>query len=122
VSPDRSHHGELATALTLDDAITLDTVASLEELLEQIRSLPFGVASVEHGPDEDHVEDDVAAAVAELAVAAKIAQVARESLKMRVEIARGRGATWKLVGNATGLTPARAEWRYHERRPFGARW
>ena len=108
--------------MTLDDAITLETVAALEELLQQIRNLPSDVASVEHGPDEDHVEDDVAAAVAELAVAAMIAQVSQESLKMRVEIARGRGATWPMVGNAIGLTPARAEWRYHEKRPFGARW
>jgi hypothetical protein len=102
--------------------ITLQTVATLEELLEQIRNLPSDLASVEHGPDEDHVEDDVAAAVAELAIAATIAQVAGESLKMRVEIARARGATWTTVGKTIGLTPTRAEWRYHERRPFGARW
>jgi hypothetical protein len=97
-------------------------VATLEELLEQIKNLPLGVASVEHGADEDHVEDDVAGAVAELAAAATIARVAQESLKMRVEIARGRGATWTMVGNAIGLTPWRAQQRYHEKRPFGARW
>jgi hypothetical protein len=97
-------------------------VVTVEELLEQIRTLPLGLASGEHGADEDHVEDDVAAAVAELAVAATIAQAAQESLKMRVEIARGRGATWTMVGKAIGLTPTRAEWRYHEKRPFGARW
>jgi hypothetical protein len=97
-------------------------VATLEELLEQIKDLPSGLASEQFGPDEDHAEDDVAAAVAELKVAATIARVAQESLKMRVEIARSRGATWPMVGKVIGLTPARAEWRYHERRPFGARW
>jgi hypothetical protein len=97
-------------------------VATLEELLEQIRSLPLDLALEEHGADEDHVEDDVASAVAELAAAAKINQVAQESLKMRVEIARGRGATWTMVGDAIGLSPGRAQWRYYEKRPFGARW
>jgi hypothetical protein len=97
-------------------------VTTLEELLDQIRTLPLSVASGEHGADEDHVEDDVAAAVAELATAAKIAQVAQESLKMRVQIARSRGATWTMVGNAIGLTPWRAQQRYFEKRPFGARW
>lgn len=101
---------------------TVDVVVTLEELLEQTRTLPLSVASVDHGADEDHVEDDVAAAVAELAVAGTIAQVAQESLKMRVEIARGRGATWAMVGKAIGLTAFRAEWRYHEKPPFGARW
>jgi hypothetical protein len=97
-------------------------VATLEELLEQIRSLPTNVGFAEHGADEDHAEGDVAGAVAELAVAATIAQAAQESLKTRVEIARGRGATWDMVGNAIGLTPWRAQQRYHEKRPFGARW
>jgi hypothetical protein len=97
-------------------------VATLEELLEQIRTLPLSLALVEHGPDEDHVEDDVAAAIAELGAAATIAQVAQESLKMRVEIARGRGATWTMVANAIGTTPWRAQKRYREKRPFGARW
>jgi hypothetical protein len=97
-------------------------VATLEELLVQIRNLPSGLASAELGPDEDHAEDDVAVAVAELTAAATIARVAQESLRMRVEIARGRGATWTMVGKAIGLTPVRAEWRYHEKRPFGARW
>ncbi len=97
-------------------------MVTLEELLEQIRTLPLDVVLVERGPDEDHVEDDVAGSVAELAVAAKIAQVAQESLKMRVEIARSRGATWTTVGNVIGLTPWRAQQRYFERRPFGARW
>jgi hypothetical protein len=77
---------------------------------------------VEHGANVDHVEDDVAEAVAELAAAAKIARVAQESLKMRVEITRARGATWAMVGSAIGLTPWRAQRRYLERRPFGARW
>ena len=95
---------------------------SLDELLEQIRALPLAVASEKLGPDEDHVEDDVAAAVAELAVAATIARIAQESLKMRVEIARGRGATWTAVGGAIGLSPWRAQQRYFEKRPFGARW
>jgi hypothetical protein len=101
---------------------TVDTVVTLEELLEQIRTLPLSLASVEHGADEDHAADDVAAAVAELAVAANIARVAQESLKMRVEIARSRGATWTTVGRAVGLTPWRAQQRYFEKRPFGARW
>jgi hypothetical protein len=106
----------------LTTVLLFDRVVTLEQLLDQIRTLPLSLAMVEHGPDEDHVEDDVAAAVAELAVAARVAEVAKESLKMRVEIARGRGATWTMVGNAIGLTPTRAEWRYHEKRPFGARW
>ncbi len=97
-------------------------MVTLEELLEQIKTLPLSLASVEHGADEDHVEDDLAASVAELAVAATVARVAQESLKMRVEIARGRGATWAAIGKAIGLTEWRAEWRYHEKRPFGARW
>jgi hypothetical protein len=97
-------------------------VATLEELLDQIRTLPLTVGLAEHGADEDHAEDDVAAAVAELAAASTIAQVAQESLKMRVEIARGRGATWTVVGNAIGLTAWRAQQRYREKRPFGARW
>jgi hypothetical protein len=97
-------------------------VLTLEELVDQIRTLPLSVASAEHGPDEDHVEDDVASAVAELAVAATIARVAQESVKMRVEIARSRGATWTTVGNAIGLSPWRAQQRYFEKRPFGARW
>ena len=97
-------------------------MVTLEELLEKIRTVPLSLASLEHGADEDHVEDDVAASVAELTVAATIARVAQESLKMRVEIARGRGATWATIGKATGLTEWRAQWRYHEKRPFGARW
>jgi hypothetical protein len=101
---------------------TVDTVVTLEELLEQIRTLPLGLASLEHGADEDHLEDDAAAAVAELAAAASIARVAEESLKMRVEIARSRGATWGAVARAIGTTPWRAQRRYFEKRPFGARW
>ena len=97
-------------------------MATLEELLEQIRTLPLSLATAEHPSDEDHVQDDVAAAVEELAVAATIANVAQESLKTRVTIARGRGATWTMVGNAIGLTAWRAQQRYFEKRPFGARW
>jgi hypothetical protein len=97
-------------------------MATLEELLDEIRTLPLSVGLAGAGADEDQVEDDVAPAVAELAVAATIAQVAQESLKMRVEIARSRGATWTTVGNAIGLTAWRAQQRYHEKRPFGARW
>jgi hypothetical protein len=93
-----------------------------EELVEQIRTLPLSLALQEHGADADHVEDDVAAAMAELDVAAKIARAAQESLKMRVEIARGRGATWTMIGKAIGVTPWRAQQRYFEKRPFGARW
>jgi len=97
-------------------------VVTLEELLQQIKTLPLTVSLAEHRADEVHVEDDVAAAAAELAVAATIARVAQDSLRMRVEIARARGATWTMVGNSIGLTPWRAEQRYHEKRPFGARW
>jgi hypothetical protein len=39
-----------------------------------------------------------------------------------VEIARGRGATWTMIGKAIGVTPWRAQQRYFEKRPFGARW
>jgi hypothetical protein len=97
-------------------------MVTLEALLEQIKTLPLSLSLVEHGADEDHVEGDVAGAVAELTVAATIARVAQESLKMRVEVARGRGATWTMVGNAIGLTAWRAQQRYFEKRPFGARW
>ena len=97
-------------------------MTTLEDLLEQMRTIPLSLASVEHGADEDHVEDDVAGAVAELAIASTIARVAQESLRMRVEIARGRGATWTTVGRAIGVTPWRAQQRYFEKRPFGARW
>jgi hypothetical protein len=93
-----------------------------EELVEQIRTLPLSLALQEHGADADHVEDDVAGAMAEVDVAAKIARTAQESLKMRVEIARGRGATWTMIGKAIGVTPWRAQQRYFEKRPFGARW
>jgi hypothetical protein len=41
-----------------DDGITVGAMATLEELLEQIKTLPLSLALVEHGPDEDHAEDD----------------------------------------------------------------
>jgi hypothetical protein len=59
--------------------------------------------------------------MAEVAVAANIARATQESLKMRVEIARGRGATWTMIGNAIGVTPWRAQQRYFGHRPYFAR-
>lgn len=82
-----------------------------DELLDAIRTFP---GNLPEGPDGTAVPDVVAAA--------KIARATQESLTMRVEIARGRGATWEMIGNAIGITPSRAEQRYLERRPFGARW
>jgi hypothetical protein len=93
-----------------------------EELIDQIRSLPLSVASQEHGSDADHVEDDVAAAMIELVVAANLARAAQESLKVRVEVALSRGATWPMIGKAIGLTPSHARQRKWETRPLDARW
>jgi hypothetical protein len=93
-----------------------------EELVEHITAFPGSLALREHGADADVVKDVVAEAIAEVAVAAKLARATQESLRMRVEIARGRGATWTMIGNAIGVTPWRAEQRYFEKRPFGARW
>jgi hypothetical protein len=95
---------------------------TLEELTAQIRAMPGSLPGREHAPGEDQVEGDRAAAMAEVAVAANIARAAQQSLKTRVEIARGRGATWTMIANAIGVTPWRAEQRYFEKRPFGARW
>jgi hypothetical protein len=44
-----------------------------EELVEQIRAFPGGLAELELGTDTDHVPAGVAAAVAEVAVAVNIA-------------------------------------------------
>lgn len=79
-----------------------------EELAEEILALP-GTLAIEDG-------------LARVAIAARIARATQESLNMRVEIAWARGATSTMVGNAIGITPTRAEQRYLERRPFGARW
>jgi hypothetical protein len=98
----------------------IHTAMTYEELVDQIRSLPGTLAVAEDG--EDKASDDLATALARVELAAKIARGAQESLKMRVEIARSRGATWTMVGDAIGITPTRAEQRYLERRPFGARW
>jgi hypothetical protein len=92
-----------------------------EELIEEIRAVPFSLARQEYATDADHVEDDVAAAMAEVAVAANLARAAQESLKMRVEMARSRGATWRMIGKAIGLTPWRAWRRKWETRPLDAR-
>jgi hypothetical protein len=92
-----------------------------EELVEQIRVVPGSLGELEDGTDTDHIPDDVAAVMAEVAVAANIARATQESLKMRVEIARGRGATWTMIGNAIGVTPWRAHQRYFEHRPYFAR-
>lgn len=89
-----------------------------EELIQQIRVVPFSLAMQDYAADADHVEDDVAAAMAEVAVAANLARAAQESLKIRVEIARGRGATWRMLGRALGLTSWRAWRRKWETRPF----
>ena len=93
-----------------------------EELAEHIRTFPGSLALQERGTEADSVEDVVAAAMAEVAVATSIARATQESLKVRVEIARGRGATWTMIGNAIGVTPWRAQQRYFDKRPFGARW
>ena len=93
-----------------------------EELLEQIRELPGIVAAQEHPIDADHVADDVAAVMAEVTVAADIARAAQESLKVRVEIARSRGASWIRIGGAIGLSPWRARHGKWATRPLGARW
>jgi len=92
-----------------------------EELVDQIRAWPGSLAELEHGTYTDHVPNDVGAAMAEVAVAANIARATQESLKMRVEIARGRGATWTMIGNAIGVTPWRAQQRYFGHRPYFAR-
>jgi hypothetical protein len=104
----------------LRSGTTIDNM-TYEELVEQIRGLPGSLAELEHGTDTDHGPGDVAAAMAGVAVAANIARATQESLKMRVEIARGRGATWTMIGKAIGVTPWRAHQRYFERRPYFAR-
>jgi hypothetical protein len=91
-----------------------------EELIEQINALPSGLAMQEYATDADHVEDDVAEAMAEVAVAANLARAAQESLKTRVEIARSQGATWRMIAKAIGLTPWRAWRRKWETRPLDA--
>jgi hypothetical protein len=93
-----------------------------EELVEQIAGFPGTCGVEEQGPDPDHAQGDIAAAMAEVGVAANIARATQGSLKMRVEIARARGATWTMIGNAIGTTAWRAEQRYFEKRPFGTRW
>jgi hypothetical protein len=57
------------------------------------QALPVSLAAEAHPIDSDHIEDDVAAVMAEVVVAARIAQAAQESLKMRVEVARRGGAS-----------------------------
>jgi hypothetical protein len=95
---------------------------TFEELLDQVRALPFVAASQEHGADADHVEDDVAAAIIELAVAANLARAAQEGLKTQVEIARSRGANWRAIGIAMDVSPWRARRRKWETRPLDTRW
>jgi hypothetical protein len=92
-----------------------------EELVQQMKDFPGRPALGERGTGPGSTTDDVAA-IAELSVAANIARVTQEGLKMRVEIARGRGATWTMIGDAIGVTAWRAQQRYFEHRPFGARW
>ena len=94
----------------------------MDELLDEIRGLPSRVAAEEHGSDADHVEDDVAAAVIEVAVAAKLARAAQEGLKTRVDVARSRGAGWRGIGQAMGVTRWRARRRKWETRPLDSRW
>jgi hypothetical protein len=91
-----------------------------EELVAEIRVLPFRVAAQEFAADADHVEDDVAAVLAEIAIAADLARVAQESLKTRVDIARSRGATWRMIGRAMELRPWKARRRKWETRPLDA--
>ena len=95
---------------------------TLEELVEQIRALPASPEGPGCDSDTASQKDDLADVMAEVTVAANIARAAQESLKVRVEIARSRGATWTMIGNAIGVTAWRAEQRYFEKRPFGARW
>lgn len=95
---------------------------TIEELLEQIRALPFSVAAEQHGADADHVEDDVAAAVIEVGVAADLARVAQDSLKTRVDLARGRGISWSEIGRAMELKPWRARRRRWETHPLDSWW
>jgi len=92
-----------------------------EELVEQIRAFPGSPAALDRGTGVHRVPDEVEPVMAEVVVAARIARVTQESLKMRVEIARGRGATWTMVGDAIGVTPWRAQQRYFEHRPYWAR-
>jgi hypothetical protein len=92
-----------------------------EELIQEIKDFPGHPALGEPASGPGSATDD-AAAIAELSVAANIARATQESLKMRVEVARGRGATWTMIGDAIGVTAWRAQQRYFEHRPFGARW
>lgn len=91
-----------------------------EELVDQINALPFALAMQEYAADADHVEDDVAEALAELAVAANLARVAQESLKTRVDIARSHGASWRMIAKAIRLSWWRAWRRKWETRPLDA--
>lgn len=95
---------------------------SVEELLDQIRTLPLVVASEEHGADADHVEDDVAAAIIELAVAANLARAAQESLKAQVDLARSQGASWRAIGRAMEVNSWRAWRRGWETHPLDSWW
>lgn len=95
---------------------------TVEELLDQIATFPFSVAMREHGVDADHVEDDVAAAIIEVVVAANLARAAQESLKTQVEIARSQGATWRVIGKAMDVRPWRAWRRRWETRPLDSWW
>ena len=92
-----------------------------DELIEEIRALPFSLAMQEYATDADHVEDDVAEALAEVAVAANLSRAAQTSLKRRVDFARSRGETWRMIGRAIGVTPWRAWRRKWETRPLDAR-
>lgn len=93
-----------------------------EELVEHIRAFPGSLSGHDGRADEGAVGDVVAEAMDEVALAVNLARATQESLKTRVEIARGRGATWTMIGDAIGVTAWRAEQRYFEKRPFGARW
>lgn len=95
---------------------------TLEELLDQIRSLPFAVAVQEHGADADHVEDDVAAAIIEVKIAAGLALAGQESLKAQVEIALSQGTGWRAIGKAMDVKPRRARRRKWETRPLDSWW
>ncbi len=95
---------------------------SVEELLDQIRTLPSVVATQEHGADADHVEDDVAAAIIELAVAANLARAAQESLKAQVDLARSQGASWRAIGRAMEVNSWRARRLRWETHPLDSWW
>lgn len=95
---------------------------TVDELLDEIRAFPFSVAAQEHGADADHVEDDVAAAIIEVAVAANLVRAAQESLKAQVDVARNQGAAWRAIAKAMAVSPWGAWRRRWETHPLDSWW